>query len=80
MQVEWLECSSFLQWQLYVETSSVQVQVQVHPHIIDTALKYLTFCHSRTAPGGDSSSASKQDGVALDKAYLKFYQEKRATA
>lgn len=49
IQVEWIECESFLQWQLHVETSSAQASVQVAPHVLDTAMKYLTFCQSPRA-------------------------------
>ena len=30
VQVEWMECASFLEWQLHVETSGVQASVQDH--------------------------------------------------
>ena len=80
VQVEWLECESFLQWQLHVETSSVQATVQVHPHVVDTALKYLTFCNSVQSQGSDPSSSRGQDmsGKTLDDAFSKFLQGKAA--
>ena len=70
VQVEWLECESFLQWQVHVETSSVQASVQVSPHVIDTALKYLTFCSSAqaVAPGKQS----------LDEGFTNYLQGNRA--
>ena len=79
VQVEWIECASFLQWQLHVETSSVQATVQVQPHIVDTALKYLTFCHSAQAQSGDPSSSKGQDTSdnTLDEAFGKFLQGTR---
>ena len=49
VQVEWIECESFLQWQLLVETLSVQASVQVAPHVLDTAMKYLNCCRSPRA-------------------------------
>ena len=78
VQVEWIECASFLQWQLHVETSSVQASVQVQPHIVDTALKYLTFCNSARSQGGDPSSSKGQDtsDKTLDDAFSKFLQGK----
>ena len=78
VQVEWIECTPFLQWQLHVETSSVQASVQVQPHIVDTALKYITFCHSAQALGGDPSSSKGQDtsDKTLDEAFGKFLQGK----
>ena len=70
VQVEWLECESFLQWQLHVETSSVQQSVQVAPHVIDTALKYLTFCSSAQAVAAGEQS--------LDDGFTKYLQGKSA--
>ena len=82
VQVEWIECTSFLQWQLHVETSSVQASVQVQPHIVDTALKYLTFCNSAQALGGDTSSTKGQN--TSEKTWTRpsanFYKAKPATA
>ena len=76
VQVEWFECESFLQWQLHVETASVQASVQVAPHIIDTALKYLTFCNSSQAAGAVTSSSKDQDPCEqnLDSAFSKYLQ------
>ena len=78
VQVEWTECASFLQWQLHVETSSVQASVQVQPHIVDTALKYLTFCNSTQALGGDHSSSNGQgmSSRQLDEAFGRFLEGK----
>ena len=39
----------------------MQASVQVLPHIVDTALKYLTFCNSAQSQGGDPSSSKGQD-------------------
>ena len=82
VQDEWIECASFLQRQLYVETSSVQASVQVQPHIVGTALKYLTFCNSVQALGGDTSSSKGQDASdkTVDEAFPIFYKAKPATA
>ena len=66
VQVEWLGCASLLEWQLHVESSSVQASVVVLPHVIDTALKFLTFCNSRQASGEDASDQT------LDQAFQKF--------
>ena len=78
VQVEWMECATFLQWQLHVETSSVQASVQVQPHIVDTALKYLTFCNSAQALGRDTSSSKGQDTSekTLDEAFGQYLQGK----
>lgn len=43
LQVEWLEFSSFMAWMLYLESAAVQTIVQVMPHVIDTALMYITY-------------------------------------
>ena len=76
VQVEWIESQSFLQWQLHVESSSVQAQVQVQPHIVDTALKYLSFCNSRQAGATSSSKGQGQSDNALDDAFGKLLQGK----
>ena len=78
VQVEWIECESFLQWQLHVETASVQSSVQVLPHIVDTALKYLTFCNRYQALGGATSSSKGQDVCEqnMDEAFSKYLQGK----
>ena len=70
VQIEWLECESFLQWQLHVETASVQQSVQVAPHIVDTALKYLTFCN------GPQASAEGMTEQRVDEAFAKYLQGK----
>ena len=69
VQIEWLECESFLHWQLHVETSSVQASVQVAPHIVDTALKYLAFCSSAPA----AQDVSEQ---SLDEGFSRYLQGK----
>ena len=66
VQVEWLGCASLLEWQLHVESSSVQASVVVLPHVIDTALKFLTFCNSRQASSEDASEQT------LDQAFQRF--------
>ena len=76
VQVEWLECESFLQWQLHVETSSVQQTVQVGPHVIDTALKYLTFCSSAQAVAADRDVGEQ----SLDESFAIYLQGKALTA
>ena len=38
----------------------MQVSVQVQPHIVDIALKYLSFCNSAQALGGDTASSKGQ--------------------
>ena len=65
VQVEWMRCASLLQWQLHVETSSVQATVAVHPHVVDTALKFLTSCHSAQALGEGQDASDK----TLDEAF-----------
>ena len=47
VQVEWLGCASLLEWQLHMETSSVQAVVAVQPHVLDTALKLLMLERKR---------------------------------
>ena len=74
VQVDWTECQSFLQWQLQVEASAVQGQVYVAPHVVDTALKYLRFCHRTDAQGGDPASSQGQgtSDKTLDEAFVKL--------
>ena len=74
VQVEWLECESFLQWQLHVETSSVQQTVQVGPHVIDTALKYLTFCSSAQAVAAGQGVGEQ----SLGEGFTRYLQGKHA--
>ena len=78
IQVEWIECESFLQWQLYVETSSVQASVQVAPHVLDTAMKYLTFCRSPRAAclGAEPSDGDDLTEGKVDEKFGKFLQGK----
>ena len=71
IQVEWVECESFLQWQLHVETSSVQASVQVMPHVLDTAMKYLTFCRSPAASAADAT-----EGRGVDELFGTYLQGK----
>lgn len=43
VQVEWVGCRSFLEWPLQLESAVVQAAVQVAPHVLDIAMKYVTF-------------------------------------
>ena len=74
VQVDWTECQSFLQWQLQVEASAAQGSVHVAPHVVDTALKYLRFCHRTDAQGGVPASSQGQGtgDKTLDEAFLKL--------
>ena len=74
VQVDWIECQSFLQWQLQVEAAAVQGTVYVAPHVVDTALKYLRFCHRTDAQGGDPASSQGQGtgDKTLDEAFVKL--------
>ena len=56
-QVEWVSFPDFLGWMLYQEGASVQSVVQVMPHVIDTALIYITFLRSAGDCRLHSSSA-----------------------
>ena len=56
-QVEWVSFPDFLGWMLYQEGVSVQSVVQVNPHVIDTALLYITFIRSASDCRLHSSSA-----------------------
>ena len=78
VQVEWIECESFLQWQLYVETSSVQASVQVAPHVLDTAMKYLTFCRSPRAAclGAEPSDGDDLTEGKVDEKFGQYLQGK----
>ena len=58
VQLEWIESESFLQWQWYVESSSVMAMEQVQPDIIDTALKYLWFRVAASSSKGQGESDS----------------------
>ena len=43
VQVEWMELDSFLSWQVMCDQADAQTQVQVQPHILDTAMKYVHY-------------------------------------
>ena len=74
VQVEWVAFNSFLEWMLYIESSSVQVSVRVHPHIVDTAIMYVQFLGSTQAlpwvgpslqTGDAANAASTSDTLAV---------------
>ena len=59
LQVQWVECDSFLEWQLMCDQADTQSQVQVQTHILDTAMKYLHYLRATTpAPATDAEQES----------------------
>ena len=62
VQVEWMECDSFLSWQVMCDQADAQTQVQVHPHILDTAMKYVHYLRA-SFPSPDAGEA--EDAISL---------------
>jgi len=56
----------------------VQASVQVAPHIVDTALKYLSFCRAPQAAGvaADSSQGQEMSEQKMEEAFGKYLQGK----
>eukprot|EP00974_Lingulodinium_polyedra_P012774 1237996-Lingulodinium_polyedra.AAC.1 len=46
IQVEWQESEDFMAWMLMMEQAAVQTDIQVKPHICDTAILYRQFGRS----------------------------------
>ena len=68
VQVEWMECRSFLQWQLAQESAVVQASVAVQPHVVDTAMKFASFLRSPLAqPQGQEGQPQGQELAWSDK-------------
>ena len=75
IQVEWKEFPSFLMWQLYCEGASLQSSVQVSPHILDTAFKFLAFVKSRQAAVlAETQDKHGQDEISAEEAFVKGLQ------
>ena len=76
VQVEWIQVSSFVEWQLHVEGAAVQASVQVGAHILDTAIKYLSFMRGPFASmQGQSETTTKKE---LDAGFMALQQGKCA--
>ena len=75
VQVEWKEFPSFVMWQLYCEGASLQSSVQVSPHILDTAFKFLAFVKSRQAAVlAETQDKHGQDEISAEEAFVKGLQ------
>ena len=49
VQVEWVDMDSYMDYMLYCEGAAVQQAVSVAPHIVDTAMMFLTYLSGRQA-------------------------------
>lgn len=66
IHVEWMEIDNYLAYMLYCEGSAVQAVVQVSPHIVDTAILYVSFLRSplaQAATRGEMMTESRLDGL-----------------
>ena len=77
VQVQWMEFDSFLAWQLMCDQADTQSQVQVHPHILDTAMQHLHFLRA-TAPDAAPHAHGESPGSTADdaKGFERLFQGK----
>ena len=65
VQVEWSEFPDYMSYMVYYEGAAVQGEVNLKPHIIDTAMLYLGFCDSKRGRAIHlQAMASKNDNSA----------------
>ena len=73
VQVQWMECDSFLSWQVMCDQADAQSQVQVHPHILDTAMKYVHYLRATVPP--PSHDAGQEDSLMAGAEHARGFEK-----
>ena len=66
VQVEWMEFEDYMSFMIYYEGIAVQGEVDVKPHIIDTALMLISFCKTKRGRALLAQAAAGIDAAATD--------------
>ena len=66
VQVEWVEFEDYVDFMIYYEGVAVQGDVVVKPHILDTALMFLSFCSTKRARALHAQTMGSAGSAAAD--------------
>ena len=63
LDVSWKEFPSFVEWAVSMEAVDLKKEVQLKPHLVDSALNLLSMASQHSAPGGDPDKALAEAGA-----------------